>query len=231
MVRSHRRPFLEAASFLAGLVLSAGPLVAQTQTEDQFIASVNAAIRTATAKLPASRSSIIFGGQLVWAHGSAVDNFAAAPASSVQNYVHVLLGYVDGLKAAGAQRIEFNPGFTSLSNPNQTAIYDAVVKHIRQLGLRLAINAEVNPGDVGKNPTFEQFQSAALQGLQQLAQRYQPDNLVIVHEPTTMNARLNLTTTVQQWHDFVMAAGPLIKAVSPHTRIGAGPITAPLHRP
>ena len=93
----------------------------------------------------------------------------------------------------------------------------------RELGLELAINPEITPGELGQRPTFDAFETAALQNYAQLAARYQPDNFVIIHEPTTATASLALpTTTVEQWHDFITAAAPLIKAASPHTRLGAG---------
>ena len=82
---------------------------------------------------------------------------------------------------------------------------------------------EVTPGELGQHPAFDTFQTAALESYAQLAARYQPENFVIIHEPTTATASLGLpTTTVEQWHDFITAAVPLIKAASPHTRLGAG---------
>ena len=79
---------------------------------------------------------------------------------------------------------------------------------IRQLGLQLAINPEITPGELGQHPTFDAFQTAALLNYAQLAARYQPENFVIVHEPTTATSSLALPgTTVQQWHDFITAGG------------------------
>ena len=188
------------------------PLAAETPIEAGFISAVNGTIRSLLAALGAPTRPVVFSANLVFAHGSVIAN---AP-------LDALLNYVDGLKQAGAQRIEFNPGVTSLADPNVMAKYDALVAHIRQLGLGLAINPEVNPGEVGSKPAFQDFQNAALPAYQQLAARYQPDNFVIVHEASTMDGRLGLTTNVAAWHNFILAAAPLIKAASPHTRVGAG---------
>jgi uncharacterized protein (TIGR03437 family) len=155
---------------------------------------------------------IIFSGNLVYANGKAVAGQQQA----------TLLAYVDGLKAAGAQRIDLNPGVTSLSNQAVMSLYDAVVQHIRQLGLRLAINPEFTPGELGQGITFQDFQNAAQQSYMQLASRYQPDNFVIVHEPTTAATSMGVATTVQDWHNFILALAPVIKKASPHTRVGAG---------
>jgi len=188
------------------------PLAAETIIEAEFISAVNGAIRGLLSTVGTPTRPVVFSANLVFAHGSVIAN---AP-------LDALLNYVDGLKQAGAQRIEFNPGVTSLADPSVTAKYDALVAHIRQLGLGLAINPEVNPGEVGAKPTFQDFQNAALPAYQQLAARYQPDNFVIVHEASTMDGRLGLTTNVAAWHSFILAAAPLIKAASPHTRVGAG---------
>jgi uncharacterized protein (TIGR03437 family) len=85
----------------------------------------------------------------------------------------------------------------------------------------LAINPEVNPAEQN-GTTFQQFQSAAVTGAQQLAARYQPDNFVIVHEPDSMAARLGIATTVADWDGFIRAVAPLVKQSSPHTQLGAG---------
>jgi uncharacterized protein (TIGR03437 family) len=198
---------------LAAAGVLVAKLCAQTPTEAQFIASVNAAIANLNASTGPATRPIVISGNLIFADGKVL---AQASLTSLVNFV-------DGLKAAGAQRVDLNPGVTSVSDPTAQALLDGVVAHIRQLGMELAINPEVTPGELGQHPTFETFQTAALQSYAQLAARYQPENFVIIHEPTTATASLGLaTTTVQQWHDFIAAAAPMIKAASPHTRLGAG---------
>jgi uncharacterized protein (TIGR03437 family) len=216
--RSGLRPFWKSIFLLATLAAGVLPAVAQQQTEAQFEASVYSAIQPLLSQAPGS--PIIMSSNVVLAQGA----FIVSSAVTVQ----VLENYVDGLKAAGAQRVDINPGYLSLSNPAIMAKYDALVLHIRQLGLQLAINPEFTadqiyvPGQQGVN-SFQQFQTPALAGLQQIAARYKPDNLVIVHEPDTMNNRMALrSNTVGDWDGFIRAAAPLIRQVSPRTRLGAG---------
>ncbi len=194
------------------LIVWTTPAAAQSLAEAQFISQANNQIRGLISTLGTPTRPVVFGANLVFAQGSAIAN---AP-------LDALLNYVDGLKQAGAQRIEFNPGVTSLSDPNVMAKYDALVQHIRQLGLRLAINPEIVSGEFGGRPTFQQFQSAALAAYPQLAARYQPDNFAIVHDATTEDGRMGLLPNIAAWHNFILAAAPLIKAASPRTRVGAG---------
>lgn len=196
------------------LIFLAASLNAQTPTESQFIASVNAAIASLNALTGQGTHPIVMSGNLIFANGKNNVTQASIP---------ILLDYVDGLKSAGCQRIDINPGVTTVTNPTTGPVLDAVVAHIRELGLQLAINPEITPGELGQHPTFNTFQTTALQNYAQLAARYQPDNFVILHEPTTATVSLGLaSSSVQQWHAFITAAAPLIKAASPHTRLGAG---------
>lgn len=136
--------------------------------------------------------------------------------------VSILLQYIEGLQAAGAQRIDLNPGVTSIDDPVAVAAYDAMVAHIRELGLQLAINPTVVGGEFGFNPAFQDFVQAATTNYPALAARYQPDNFVIVHEPTTQNARLGIYASPQDWDGFIRSVAPLVQAASPHSRLGAG---------
>jgi uncharacterized protein (TIGR03437 family) len=206
--RSNLRPFLNTIPFVVALVAGVRPLACQ-QTEAQFIASVNSAIQPLLSLAPGK--PIIMGANLLFAEGLLV------PGVNQGN----LLDYVDGLKAAGVQRIEFNPAYTALSDPAVTAKYDAAVDHIRQLGLMLVINPEYYSSQQPVT-SFQQFQAAAVAGAAQLAARYQPDNFVIVHEPDTMANRMGVQTTVQDWDGFIKAVAPLIRQKSPRTRLGAG---------
>lgn len=54
----------------------------------------------------------------------------------------LLMSYVDGLKEAGAKRVDINPGLWPWNRHDQENIakYDALVRHIRELGLQLAWN-------------------------------------------------------------------------------------------
>ena len=210
----HPNPRRLSGAFPALLALAALPLAAQNQTEQQYMASVNTAINSTVATLGTPTQPVLFGGNLVAAYGTRVAN----------EDLSVLLDWVDGLKAAGVQRVEFNPSMVTMSHSGNVAKYDAIVRHIRELGLQLAINPEYEVGENDPSPitSFADFQALALAEYQELAARYQPDNFVIVHEPDTMAARMGLTTQISDWHNFILAAAPIIKTASPHTRIGAG---------
>jgi uncharacterized protein (TIGR03437 family) len=201
-------------NFRWSLIFLAAGLCAQTPTESQFIASVNAAIANLNTSTGQGTHPIVISGNLIFANGK--NNYTQAS-------IPILFNYVDGLKAAGCQRIDINPGVTTVTNPTTQPVLDAVVTHIHELGLQLSINPEITPGELGQRPAFATFQTTALQTYAEMASRYQPDNFVILHEPTTAAASLGLTSSnVQQWHNFITAAAPLIKAASPHTRLGAG---------
>ena len=193
-------------------VALAGPLAAQT--EQQFIQITTSAIAAFQSGLPPATNRVVLSGNLVYANGALITQ-PAIPLST-------LLQYVEGLRAAGAQRVDLNPGVTSINNTAATAAYDALVAHIRELGMQLALNPQVVGGELGSSPTFQDFQNMAMTTYPALAARYQPDNFVIVHEPTTMNARLGVSASTQDWDGFIRAVAPLIKAASPHTRLGAG---------
>lgn len=196
---------------LTGLVLVSSPLTAQTPSESQFINSVISAVNSVTSVGQPSHP-VIFSANLLSANGK-----VAAKASKDQ-----LIAYVDGLKAAGAQRVDLNPSVTLIDDPAAVANYDIVVRHIRELGMQLAINPAFEPHELGSGISFQDFENAAMRTFPLLAARYQPDNFVIVHEPTTQQASMGLGTANQDWHGFIVAVAPLIKAASPHSRLGAG---------
>lgn len=206
-------PLSLLALLLLVLMMGARPLASQTQTEQQFIASVQNSIQNLvpTGIKPAQR--IVFSGNLVFANGKAM---------SRNNNIQTLLAYVDGLKAAGAQRVDLNPGVTTVTNSATMQIYDAVIRHIRELGMQVALNPEYTPGELGKGITFADFQKAAEESYVAMATRYQPENFVIVHEPTTAAASMGIATSIQDWHNFILDLEPRIKAASPRTRVGAG---------
>ena len=193
--------------------LLAGTRFLAAQSLSSYTASFNSAVSSITSQYPASPNSpVIIGANLYLAHGAIVQSVDT----------QTLINYVDGLKAAGAQRIDLNPGLATINNATSAAKYDAVVQHIRQLGLGLAINPQFSsPGD-GVITSFQDFQTKATASYQQLAARYQPDRFVIIHEPTTMAARMGLQTSVDDWNGLVTALAPIIKAASPRTLVGAG---------
>jgi uncharacterized protein (TIGR03437 family) len=220
MFRSNQHLFLKTIPFVVALLMGVRPLASQSLTTTAFISSVNSDMQPLLGLQ--FKQPIIMGANLEFAQGAFISSQKLSD----------LLDYVDGLKAVGAQRIEINPGYLSLQDPAIMAMYDAIVLHIRQLGLQLAINTVVVQGQ-NNGSNFTEFQANAAPAVQQIAARYQPDNLVIVHEPDSMNTRLTTaangspsnfspTPTVADWDGFIQTVAPLVKAVSPHTRLGAG---------
>jgi uncharacterized protein (TIGR03437 family) len=203
---------LQTAAFAVVLVLGARPMAAQCDSAcNTFITSVNNAIQPWLSQTPAT--PVVYSSQLVFANGVVAAN---AP-------LNVMLSYIDGLKAAGVQRIDVNPSWTSINDPATAAKYDAVIHHIRELGLQISMNPEVNTLELGKDATFQDYENTAMQTFPAMAARWHPDTFVIIHEPTTMDARMgDVQTTVADWDGLIRAVAPLIKQVSPHTRLGAG---------
>ncbi len=169
-----------------------------------------ARIDAADARLP--RKPIVLGCNLILAHGSTI---ARVPDD-------VLLAYADALKEAGAQRIEINPLVTARDEAQVEAKYTALVNHIRKLGLKVAINPEATEPSRGGITTFEQYQKEAISRYESWASRLQPDEFVLVHEPTTMSARMHIETRPEQWRAFIEATASVVRRASPRTRIGAG---------
>jgi uncharacterized protein (TIGR03437 family) len=208
--RSHSRSSLTARLALVATVVAGSPLVAQ-QSATTFIDGVINTINLLTSDLPKGTQPFIFGGNDIFAYGLSAKNWPPA----------LQINYADGMKAAGVQRLEFNPSVTSINDSTIVANVDALVQHTRQLGMLLAINPEFNVGEFNVT-TFSDFTTMAMQTYPALAARYHPDNFVIVHEPTTQTARMGITATPAEWVTFIEAVEPLIKAASPHTRVGAG---------
>jgi uncharacterized protein (TIGR03437 family) len=203
------RPFLKGFLVLIPLVTGARFLAAQTLSS--YTTSFTSAVDSLIQQYPASpKSPVIIGANLYLANGDIVQGVDT----------QTLLDYVDGLKAAGAQRIDLNPAVDTVNNAASSAKFDAIVQHIHQLGLELALNPIVGADESGLS--FQDFQTLAMQTYQVMAARYQPDRFVLVHEPSTQASRLGVQTTVADWTGFINALAPVVKAASPATLVGAG---------
>jgi uncharacterized protein (TIGR03437 family) len=208
---SYLRSSLTACLAMLAMAASGRPLAAQQNTT-QFIDGVESVVATMVAGLPTVKNEpMILGGGDIFAYGLSSQSWDP----------QLQIAFLDGLKAAGVQRLEFNPAVDIIANPTAVANLDALVRHARQLGMLLAINPEFIIGDFNVT-TFSDFTTMAMETYPKLAARYQPDNFVIVHEPSTQSARMGITVTPAEWVAFVEAMEPLIKAASPHTQVGAG---------
>ena len=156
---------------------------------------------------------LIFSANLFFAHEVCIKNMP----------LETLKKYVDALKEAGVHRIDINMGlFPWLDNHQETIQkYDALIHHIRQAKLQLAINPQYSTM-YHKFRKFDDWKTAALKVYTEIAQRYQPDIFVVVHEPTVMNGRMGINVSPKKWRDFTQQAAMAVKEVSPGSRCGAG---------
>jgi len=223
--------FCLAAYALASVAYAAeGPATQAALTDAQYIQQLSTRLDALRAELQGKPAHpLVFSVNLFFAHGGVVTRFP----------VDLMLKCVDAFHEAGARRVDINPAIDPWRTGDAETIkkYDAVVAHIRELGMQLAINPEVNhkhdPAE-----TFESWSAAALKAYAEMAARYKPDFFAVIHEPTTMTARLlpaivqsrtenyvqAVSTAIgpQKWADFVQSAARAIKAASPSTRCAAG---------
>ncbi|HEY6362605.1 MAG TPA: hypothetical protein VIX63_15950 [Vicinamibacterales bacterium] len=168
------------------------------------------------------QNPLIFGVNHPLAHEAWIDRF------SQQNQEL----FLDGLIEAGVHRVDINMGlFPWFDGPmiagvsgdrgRAMATYDSLVQRIRARGLQLAINTQYS-AVYHRMATVEEWADAAVRTYPIIAARYQPDTMIVVHEPTTMASRLGVSTTPQQWATFVDRTIRAVKAASPRTRTGVG---------
>ena len=200
--------------------------VPETAARDQYIAQLNASLDQVIAqarRLPLH--PIIFSANHPLAHEAWIDRF---PRDRQERFL-------DGLIEAGVHRIDINiglfpwwdgPMIPGAGGNRARAIetYDLLVGRIRARGLQLAFNPQYSP--VYHRLSFEEFAEAAIRVYSVVAARYQPDTLIVLHEPTTMAGRLGQTVSVQQWATFTDRAIRAVKAASPRTRTGVGGLAA-----
>jgi hypothetical protein len=178
-------------------------------TRDQYVRFMDAALEKVDRQIKKSGShNLLFSAQLFFAHGSAVKYFD----------IDTLTKYADGLKDAGARRIDINPGLSFNDNQDK---YDRLVQYIRSIGLQVALNPEYNRGD-RKYTRLADWEKDALPLYTELARRYQPDVFVLVHEPTTMTTRMGITASPAEWGSFVESTAAAVRKASPRTRLAAG---------
>jgi hypothetical protein len=135
----------------------------------------------------------------------------------------VLVKAVDAFKEAGVDRVDINPGQYPWLDRHQDTIakYDATIERIKQHKMKLILNPQYSSVKHKVN-SYDEWRKRALIIYAELARRYQPHTLVVVHEPSTMAARMNQKVTVSDWVGFVRETAKAVKVNSPDTRIGAG---------
>lgn len=169
-------------------------------------------IRNSLKIYPRSRHSMVFSGNHVLAYGHVVKLFSQ----------EVLDRYADALREGGAGRLEIYPDPTAWLRKDAASIgrYDALISHMRDIGLGVVLGPEVFHGRTDKD--FGKWEDNTLRAYAEMARRYRPDIFVVLHEPTTMAGRLGLGVTPGQWRGFVERAVRVVKEASPGTRTAAG---------
>jgi hypothetical protein len=207
-----------------------GQGVTNDPSDERHIAELGRGLDALRAELQGKpRHPLVFSVNLFFAHGGVVTRFP----------LETMLKCVDAFHEAGARRVDINPAIDPWRNNDTESIkkYDAVIAHIRRLGMQLAINPEVNHRH-DKSETFATWKAAALKAYGEMARRYKPDVFAVIHEPTTMTARIlpglvshetrgyvqSMTQAVDPpaWANFVKDAVDAVKSASPKTRCAAG---------
>jgi hypothetical protein len=220
--RFANRPLL-AAALAASLLAAAwpadtrekGPRRNRGVTKDRYLAELGRALEE-VGKLQGAateRRRVQMHANLFLAHAALV---GAMP-------VDALTRAVDAFKEAGVAQVDLNMGVTPWADGDKGTIakYDAVIERIRASGMRVAFNPEYSRR-LEKGKTFEAWRRQALEVYGELANRYKPDVFVVVHEPTTMAARMGAKITPAQWAAFARDAAKRVRERSKGSRIGAG---------
>ena len=195
-------------------LLALGLLPAQAPDSARYVDGMNRALDRVIGTLrTAPGRPLVFSANLDFAHREYMKYCS----------LDVLTAYVDGLKAAGAKRVDINPGLWPWSPQDREnmAKYDALVRHIREVGLQLAWNPSFWPEDAHVT-SLADWEKVALPVYAEMARRYQPDIFSVIHEPTTMNQRMHIQASPDEWRQLATKAARVVKQASPRTRAAAG---------
>ena len=182
-------------------------------SKDVFRSALDRGLDTVIRRAGRPRRSVAFGVNLFLAHEYAIDKVPVEPLKKA----------VTAFKEAGVSRIDINMGLFPWIDGDQATIakYDALIEHIRSMGLQVAINPQYSRTRHRVNSLAE-WRTLAFRMFGEVSGRYHPDILVVVHEPTTMASRAGFKAEPQEWASFARDAARLVRQKSPKTRIGAG---------
>jgi hypothetical protein len=190
-------------------------------------------MRDCTAIIQACRKQKLhkleFRGNLTWAHESllkmtSLDIPVKAGPRDLESWVAAVNPWVDGLKEAGFAGVDINMGLYPWHNQDKGSIAksEKAVERIRRDRLRLALNPELNPWASGKLADFEAYTQASVKVWSMLAQRFQPEVLMLTHEIFTMRWRLGFEVPVEKWVEYLKRTAAAVKQASPKTLVGVG---------
>jgi len=185
-----------------------------TISREEYMTRMNQVLDEMIAKTEASpKKTLIFSFNLFYAHGAMIKGMP----------LETLIKTVDTMVEAGVRRVDINMGLFPWSVREESTIakYDALVKHIRNHGLELAINPQYTPSTDGKMH-FSEWQRKAVDMFAQVARRYHPEIFTVIHEPTTIAARFGERIRPHSWANFAQKAIRAVKRVSPNTKTSVG---------
>jgi hypothetical protein len=189
-------------------------------SKEQYLALMGGALEEIGKGQAAARS-----GHRVQIHANL---FLAHEAFIASTPLSTLERAVDAFKEARVSQVDLNVGLYPWVSKDKAAIekYDAVVERIRRAGMRVAVNPQYSPVR-HKVRSLEQWRREALPVYREIAGRYKPDVFVVVHEPTTMAARMGVQRSKPKpWVEFAREAAKVVREKSPRSRIGAGGLAA-----
>lgn len=199
---------------LSTVVCAQSSNLASSLTQDEYLDGMNEGLDQVIKKCrDQPQHPVAFRANLIFAHEFAIKNMP----------LETLTKYVDTLKEAGVRGVDINMGLFPWLDGHQETIqkYDALIQHIRDSGIQLAINPQYSP-IVHRFDNFADWQAAALKVYPEIARRYEPEVFIVVHEPTTMAARLGVQVSPSEWRRFAQRGAEVVKEVSPGTQVGAG---------
>jgi len=207
---------------LLACLFAAGTLLADPETQtsyqgisqETYIARMNQALDAMIARTSAPpKRPITFSFNLFYAHSGVIENMPLA----------TLTRAVDAMVEAGVGRVDINMGLFPWATEQEHTIakYDALIDYIREQALELAINPQYTPSVDGTMP-FREWQTKALSMYRQVARRYHPEILTVIHEPTTIAARFGERIRPRVWAKFAQRAIRVVKQASPGTRTSVG---------
>jgi len=171
-------------------------------TRDQYMARMSQALDAVIKQASGEpQNPLAFGANLWFAHEAWIEGI---PQDALDLYV-------DALREAGVHRIDMNVGLfpwldQGTPRGDQTiAKYDAIVQRIRSARVQLVLNPQYSP-TYHALAGFEGWTQRALEVYEEVARRYQPEILIVVHEPTTMASRLGTRVSASEWADFARRA-------------------------
>ena len=207
--------FGQVATIAAILLIAASTAMAHQLLNPKTPPSPEAYIADQNAGLDAVEASIaglegkklLFAGVLYLAHGQII---AKMP-------LDVLIAYADALKEAGVERVDIYTTQSAWPDkiPADIAKYDAVIEHIRRIGLKLGFDPTADPHTLKGG--YAQWKPWAIAAYTEMARRYQPEKFSVMHEPTAMDMSLREKVSPATWAAFATQACAAIAAVSPHT--------------